>query len=49
MIEEAIVLEKPLVGVIHGYNQMSSENVHIRPIVEAAKLTKEAREMLMKL
>lgn len=31
-------LEKPLVGVIHGYNQMSPGNVHLKPVVEAAKV-----------
>lgn len=31
-------LDKPLVGVIHGYNQMSPGNIHLKPVVEAAKV-----------
>lgn len=31
-------LKKPLVGVIHGYNQMSPGNVQNKPVVEAAKI-----------
>lgn len=30
-------LERPLVGIIHGYNEMSPGNFNVRPIVEAAK------------
>lgn len=31
-------LDKPLVGIIHGYNQMSPGNINIKPVAEAARL-----------
>ncbi|MEL7565792.1 MAG: dihydroxy-acid dehydratase [Dehalobacterium sp.] len=31
-------LDKPLVGIIHGYNQMSPGNFNIKPVVESAKI-----------